>query len=153
HVLAAFIADVARPNLRINFDPANLILYGSGEPIPALRVLAPHVVSVHCKDGDWPPAGVPGALGSERPLGKGAVGIPVFVKARRDMGFTGPVKVERECEDQTRRGGEIADGVALLRSLWGRRPACPRAEGASPPCEIASVKIAARAEGAQHKRD
>jgi sugar phosphate isomerase/epimerase len=117
HVLAAFLADVARPNLRINFDPANLILYGSGEPIPALRVLAPHVVSVHCKDGDWPPAGVPGALGSERPLGKGAVGIPAFVKALREIGFTGPLNVERECEDQRQRWREIADGVALLKSL------------------------------------
>ena len=47
--------------MRINFDPANMILYGTGDPIEALGVLAEHVVSVHCKDGDWPPKGVPGA--------------------------------------------------------------------------------------------
>jgi sugar phosphate isomerase/epimerase len=117
HVLADFIADVERPNLRINFDPANLILYGSGEPIAALRELAPHVVSVHCKDGDWPPAGVPGALGSERPLGKGSVGIPAFIQALREIGFTGPLNVERECKDQAERWRDIADAVALLRSL------------------------------------
>jgi sugar phosphate isomerase/epimerase len=117
HVLAAFIADVARPNLRINFDPANLILYGTGEPIAALRELAPHVVSVHCKDGDWPPASVPGALGSERPLGQGSVGIPAFVKALRDIGFQGSLNVEHECEDQSERWRDIANAVALLRSL------------------------------------
>jgi sugar phosphate isomerase/epimerase len=94
-VLAAFFNDVARPNLRINFDPANLILYGSGEPIPALRKLAPHVASVHCKDGDWPPKGVPGALAAERPLGKGAVDIPLFVQTLHEIGFRGPLNVER----------------------------------------------------------
>jgi sugar phosphate isomerase/epimerase len=118
-VLAAFFADVARPNLRINFDPANLILYGSGEPIPALRVLAPHVASVHCKDGTWPPAGVPGALGSERPLGKGAVGIPAFIDALREVGFRGPLNVEREAEDQAARWREIGDAVRWLRELVG----------------------------------
>src|SRR5229473_1918571 len=61
--LQHFFIDVNRENLRINFDPANMILYGTGDPIEALGVLAEHVVSVHCKDGDWPPKGVPGALG------------------------------------------------------------------------------------------
>ena len=54
-VLLRFIEDVDRPNLRINFDPANMILYGTGDPIEALDVLAKRVLSVHCKDGDWPP--------------------------------------------------------------------------------------------------
>ena len=116
-VLSAFIRDVDRPNLRINFDPANLILYGTGEPIAALQALAPLVVSVHCKDGDWPPAGVHGALGSEKALGKGSVGIPRFVETLRELGFRGPLNVEREMEDQARRIREIAEGIALLRTL------------------------------------
>jgi len=116
-VLAAFIAAVDRPNLRINFDPANLILYGSGEPIAALKVLAPHVVSVHCKDGDWPPPDVAGALGSERPLGKGSVGIPNFVRTLKEIGFQGPLNVERETDNQEARIAEIAAGLQLLRSL------------------------------------
>jgi sugar phosphate isomerase/epimerase len=116
-VLLAFIRDVDRPNLRINFDPANLILYGTDEPIGALKTLAPLVVSVHCKDGDRPPAGVPGALGSERPLGQGSVGIPRFVQTLREVGFPGPLNVEREAEDQVQRWSEIASGITLLRSL------------------------------------
>jgi len=118
-VLLRFIADVDRPNLRINFDPANLILYGTGEPIAALLELAPLIASVHCKDGDWPAAGVPGALGIERPLGEGSVGIPRFVETLRQIGFPGPLNVERETEDYQQRLKDLARGVNLLRSLIG----------------------------------
>jgi sugar phosphate isomerase/epimerase len=116
-VLLAFLRDVNRPNLCINFDPANMILYGTGDPIEALRTLGPHVKSVHCKDGDWPPKGVKGALGSERPLGKGSVGIERFVKTLREIGFPGPLNVERECESQEERIRDIGDAVKLLRKL------------------------------------
>jgi sugar phosphate isomerase/epimerase len=116
-VLEAFIRDVDRANLRINFDPANLILYGTGEPIEALRRLAPLVVSVHCKDGDWPPKDRPGALGTERALGKGSVDIERFVATLKELGFPGPLNVEREAEDPAERLRDLASGVALLRSL------------------------------------
>jgi len=116
-VLEHFIHDVNRPNLRINFDPANLILYGTGEPIEALRRLAPLVVSVHCKDGDWPPPGKPGALGSERPLGKGSVGVERFLATLREIGFPGPLNVEREAPNQQERLHDIGEAVALLRRL------------------------------------
>jgi L-ribulose-5-phosphate 3-epimerase len=119
HVLLDFFRDVDRRNLRINFDPANMILYGTGEPIQALKVLAPHVASVHCKDGDWPPEDVPGALGTERPLGQGSVGIPEFVQTLREIGFRGSLNVERETEDQATRVREMGEGVQLLRKLVG----------------------------------
>src|SRR5690606_10791674 len=51
--LLAFIKDVDRANLYINFDPANMILYGCGEPIEALEKLGSLVRSVHCKDANW----------------------------------------------------------------------------------------------------
>jgi sugar phosphate isomerase/epimerase len=116
-VLLAFFRDVNRPNLRINFDPANMILYGTGDPIEALEVLAPHVASVHCKDGDWPPKDSPGALGSERPLGTGSVGIPKFVATLGRIGFTGSLNVEREAEDQPTRLRDMRAAVSLLREL------------------------------------
>ena len=119
-VLLGFIEDVDRSNLRINFDPANLILYGTGEPIEALRTLAPLVVSVHCKDGDWPPRGVAGALGTERPLGQGSVGIERFVRTLEEIGFRGPLNVERETEDQAARLRDMEEGVQLLRRLTHR---------------------------------
>jgi len=115
--LLEFIGQVDRANLRINFDPANMILYGTGEPMAALELLAPLVISVHCKDGDWPAPGVAGALGRERPLGKGSVGIGRFVEALRKAGFSRPLKVERETEDHEERVGDLARGVQLLRRL------------------------------------
>lgn len=117
HILLRFIEDVGRPNLRINFDPANMILYGSGDPIEALRAVGRLVVSVHAKDGDWPPSNRPGALGTERPLGQGAVGMERFVRALREIGYSGPLNVEREIEDQRQRLADMAAGVALLRTI------------------------------------
>ena len=116
-VLLRFFQDVDRPNLRINFDPANMILYGTGDPIEALRVLARHVVSVHCKDGDWPPSGKPGALGTERPLGSGAVGIERFIATLREVGYRGILSVERETESQEERLRDIRSGIELLQRL------------------------------------
>jgi sugar phosphate isomerase/epimerase len=116
-VLLRFIQDVGRPNLRINFDPANMILYGTGDPIEAWRTLAPWVISVHAKDGDWP--GAPEALGTERPLGQGSVGMERFVKAVAKSGFRGSLNVERETEDQAERLRDIREAVALIRKLGG----------------------------------
>jgi sugar phosphate isomerase/epimerase len=117
HVLRRFLADVDRKNLGINFDPANMILYGTGDPVEALGVLGPHVISVHAKDGDWPPKDHPGALGAERPLGKGSVGIERFVKKLKDIGYTAPLNIEREAENQTERIHDIREAVPYLRSI------------------------------------
>jgi sugar phosphate isomerase/epimerase len=117
HVLQHFLKDVNRPNIGINFDPANMILYGSGDPIEALNVLGPSVLSVHAKDGDWPPADKPGALGKERPLGQGSVDIPRFVAKLKEIGFRGPLNIEREAENQPERISDIRKAVGLLNSL------------------------------------
>jgi sugar phosphate isomerase/epimerase len=116
-VLLEFIQDVDRPNLRINFDPANMILYGTGDPIEALDVLGPLVISVHAKDGNWPPKGVPGALGTEQRFGKGAVGAARFIDKLKQIGYDGTLNVEREIEDQKQRLEDIRDAVAILESL------------------------------------
>ena len=119
-VLLRFINDVARPNLKINFDPANMILYGTGDPIEALEVLAKHVISVHCKDGDWPPRDQPTALGMERPLGEGSVGMERFIHKLKEAGYRGVLSIEREEPDRARRDGDIRKAMALLRGLTGR---------------------------------
>jgi L-ribulose-5-phosphate 3-epimerase len=119
-VLLRFMEDVARPNLKINFDPANMILYGTGDPIEALGVLAKHVVSVHCKDGDWPPRDQPTALGTERPLGEGSVGLDGFIHKLKEIGYRGVLSIEREEPDQARRTADIKKAVKLLKSLTGR---------------------------------
>lgn len=115
-VLLSFIQDVGRENLKINFDPANMILYGTGDPIEALDVLAPLVLSVHCKDGDWPRK-VEGALGTEKPLGQGSVGMEHFIAKLKEIGYKNPLNIEREVQDQQQRLGDIRMGVELLERL------------------------------------
>jgi sugar phosphate isomerase/epimerase len=117
HVLLNFLKDVAQPNLGINFDPANMILYGTGDPVEALDLLGPHVLSVHCKDGDWPAKDAPGSLGLERPLGEGSVGIPRFLEKLKAVDFRGPLNIEREAEDHEERYRDIRAAVKLLNSL------------------------------------
>jgi L-ribulose-5-phosphate 3-epimerase len=115
--LLAFFHEASRPNLRINFDPANMILYGSGEPIEAFRLLRKHVVSVHGKDGDWPDPASPGSLGTERPLGTGSVNIPKFMAALKETGYTGPVCVESGVHGEEQRWNALKAAVDLLNSL------------------------------------
>jgi L-ribulose-5-phosphate 3-epimerase len=119
-ILLKFIEDVARPNLKINFDPANMILYGTGDPIEALGVLGKLVISVHCKDGDWPPLDKPNALGVERALGEGNVDIPAFISKLKEIGYTGILSIEREEPDAKKRDADIRKAVSLLRRLTGR---------------------------------
>lgn len=101
--LLDFIADVNEDNLKVNFDPANILLYGIGDPLGALKQLFPYVIGVHCKDGKMPT--VEGELGTEMPLGEGDVGFADFIGLLKSLGYQGPLTIEREI------GGEeqIAD--------------------------------------------
>jgi sugar phosphate isomerase/epimerase len=112
-----FITDVERDNLFINFDPANMILYGSGNPIEALRKVGRYVRSVHCKDAKW--AARPGQeWGAEMPLGKGDVGFECFLRTLDELGYGGPLTIEREIpQEPQRQKEEIGAGIRLLNSL------------------------------------
>jgi L-ribulose-5-phosphate 3-epimerase len=115
--LEQFIGDVERDNLFINFDPANMILYGSGEPIEALRRLGRYVRSVHCKDARW--AKQPGQeWGTEMPLGEGDVGMENYLRTLREVGYRGPLTIEREIpQEPARQKAEIGHAVRLLAGL------------------------------------
>lgn len=112
--LIAFIEEVGYDNLKINFDPANMILYGMGEPLEALRKVAKYVRSVHCKDGKW--SDQPGITwGQEVPLGEGDVNIKAYLETLKEIGYTGPLTIEREIpQDPERQLREIGGAVRLL---------------------------------------
>jgi sugar phosphate isomerase/epimerase len=136
--LLRFIADLKTSNVKVNFDPANMILYGSGEPVEALGKLAEFVVTVHCKDGKWPAE--PGKLGVEMPLGQGDVGMDRFVSKLRQIGFQGPLVIEREISGEQ----QIADvrmGIELLKRLLEAPPVGlpPAPAPPPPPAEPAPV--------------
>lgn len=115
--LLRFIGAVQRDNLFINFDPANMILYGSGEPIAALNQVGKYVKSVHCKDATW--AARPGQeWGAEVPLGEGAVGMENYLRTLGEVGYTGPLTIEREiAQEPERQKAEIGHAVRLLTQL------------------------------------
>ena len=115
--LLAFIRDVERHNLFINFDPANMILYGAGEPIAALEKVGRYVKSIHCKDATW--AAHPGReWGAEVPLGKGDVGMEKYLRTLERIGYTGPLTIEREIpQEPARQKTEIGHALGLLREL------------------------------------
>jgi sugar phosphate isomerase/epimerase len=115
--LLQFISDVRRYNLFINFDPANMILYGTGNPIQALWKVGPYVRSVHCKDGKW--SARPGQdWGQEVPLGEGDVGMETYLRTLAAIGYTGPLTIEREIpQDPQRQKAEIGHAITLLRDL------------------------------------
>jgi sugar phosphate isomerase/epimerase len=115
--LARFIANVQRDNLLVNFDPANMILYGSGEPIPALEKVGRWVKSVHCKDAKW--AARPGEQwGQEMLLGEGHVDMEKYLRTLDRVGYTGPLTIEREiAQEPDRQKAEIGQAVELLNEL------------------------------------
>src|SRR5438874_9789160 len=89
------------PNLKVNFDPANMILYDKGDPLRAVEVLGPDIRSVHVKDANR--TRVPGTWGEEVPLGQGQVNIREFVKRLQKVGYRGPLCIEREVGNQQQR--------------------------------------------------
>ncbi len=115
--LVQFIHDVGRDNLFVNFDPANMILYGTGEPIEALKRIGSFVHSIHCKDGKW--AAKPGEeWGQEVPLGQGDVGMENYLRMLLEIGYDGPLTIEREIpQDPERQKAEIGSAVTLLQSI------------------------------------
>ncbi|MEZ6066240.1 MAG: sugar phosphate isomerase/epimerase family protein [Planctomycetaceae bacterium] len=117
--LLQFIQDVQRNNLFINFDPANMILYGMGNPIEALRKVGHLVRSVHCKDAKWAAEGVRGtAWGTEVPLGEGDVGMEDYLRTLHELGYTGPLTIEREIpQDRERQKADVGAAVRLLEGL------------------------------------
>lgn len=117
--LLEFIADVDRDNLFINFDPANMILYGTGDPIEALKKVGKYVRSVHCKDGKWAAEGERGkSWGTEVPLGEGDVGIETYLRTLKDLGYKGPLTIEREIpQDPVKQKADVGQAVRLLEDL------------------------------------
>ena len=100
------------PGVYVNFDPANMILYGKGDPVKAVGILAPWIRHIHVKDAFY--SKTPGTWGVEAEWTKGDVGADAFIAALDGIGFDGWLSVEREAGDD--RAGDIARAVADLRS-------------------------------------
>jgi L-ribulose-5-phosphate 3-epimerase len=112
-LLRTTLDDLKAPNLKVNFDPANMLLYDMGDPIRAVEILGPDIQSVHVKDANRPTTR--GAWGEEVPLGAGQVNIREFLRALDRIGYDGPLMVEREVGDQAGRFRDIRHGLDVIR--------------------------------------
>ena len=92
--LVRAIRDVGLDNQGVNFDLANLILYGKANPVDAIEILGPYVQGIHAKDGMWPTN--PKQLGEEVPIGKGKVDFPRIIERLKQLNYRGAVTIERE---------------------------------------------------------
>ncbi|MFA9477451.1 sugar phosphate isomerase/epimerase family protein [Phycisphaerales bacterium AB-hyl4] len=112
-VLETFLRKVDAPNLGVNFDPANMILYDKGDPITALQRLLPYVGQVHIKDAVRTTS--PGTWGQEVAVGEGDVDWPAFLRVLDESSFTGDLVIERERGQPHTRMNDIRTARQLLQ--------------------------------------
>jgi sugar phosphate isomerase/epimerase len=113
NLLRRTLDDLKCPNVKVNFDPANMILYDMGDPIRAVETLGPDIRSVHVKDANA--TKVKGTWGEEVPLGQGQANIRLFVQTLKKVGYKGPLVIEREVGTQPERIRDVAHGIKYLR--------------------------------------
>jgi L-ribulose-5-phosphate 3-epimerase len=106
----------SRVRVGVNFDPANMILYGMGDPVESLRQLRDHIVQVHMKDARATDA--PGTWGAEVPAGDGEVDWDSFFESVHALPDGVDVIVEREAGEQ--RVDDIRKAYALAMTQMKR---------------------------------
>ena len=92
--LLRLIEDTGCDSLGVNYDTANLILYGKANPVDGLDILGKYIMDMHAKDGVYPSTGA--SLGVQKQIGQGAVDFPAVFKKLKAIGYDGAVTIERE---------------------------------------------------------
>lgn len=113
--LMRLFSDIGAENLGVNLDPANLILYGRGNPVDAIDIYGSKIRGVHVKDGDYPKDDFY-KLGNERVVGEGSVNYPVFLPKLLKSGYKGDLYIEREITGQ-KRADDIKKTITYIKSL------------------------------------
>jgi len=114
--LVRAIQDVGMDNQGVNFDLANLILYGKANPVDAIELIGPYVQGIHAKDGLWPTN--PKELGEEVAIGKGKVDFPRILARLKQMNYRGAVTIEREISG-AQQMEDVRAAKAYLEKLIG----------------------------------
>ena len=114
--LVRAIQDVGLDNQGVNFDLANLILYGKANPVDAIELLGPYVQGIHAKDGLWPTN--PKELGKEVPIGQGKVDFPRIIARLKELNYRGAVTIEREISGP-RQVEDVRAAKTYLEKLIG----------------------------------
>ncbi len=110
-VLRDFLDSLGARGVRVNFDPANLVMCVGDDPVSAVHELCDYIVHTHAKDGRMAPGQEPPYV--ELPLGQGDVHFDTYLAALRDIGYNGFLTIERECGDDPAK--DIAMAADFLR--------------------------------------
>ena len=114
--LLQFLNDLNAPNVGVNFDAANMILYGAGDPCEAVDMLGRHIRHVHIKDAL--PSTQPGIeWGVETPFGQGKVEVHKLLRCLHDAGYEGPFVIEREAGPN--RVADVKKAIDVLKAHYG----------------------------------
>lgn len=134
--LAEFLDSLGAGGVRVNFDPANLVMCVDERPEEALKYLGKYVVHTHAKDGimlqkkideaiavgaEAKEHAALAAMGEkylELPLGEGDVNFDVYLPALKDTGYDGFLTIEREVGDDPE--ADIALAVSFLREKMAK---------------------------------
>jgi L-ribulose-5-phosphate 3-epimerase len=111
--LELFLIKLNRPNVGVNFDPANMILYDKGDPIDALHTLGKRLKQCHIKDARRTTQ--PGTWGEEVVAGTGEVDWTGFFESLDELKFAGFCCIEREAGNQ--RLADIKTAREFVASL------------------------------------
>lgn len=108
------IEKIGTGNVFINFDTANLILYGKANSVDAVRVFGKYVRNTHIKDGFYPTDGM--RLGKQVKVGQGLADFPSILRLLDEVGYDGPLTIEREIDGEEQKR-DIIDTVAYLKTI------------------------------------
>jgi L-ribulose-5-phosphate 3-epimerase len=108
-VLRALLNTLSTKAVRVNLDPANLVMAGY-DLDEALDALLPLIVHTHAKDGFRDPG-----KWREAPLGQGDVPWPHYVARLKKAGYTGAFTIEREAGADPI--GDIRKAIDFLRQF------------------------------------
>lgn len=116
--LAAFLDKVTVARVGVNFDPANLVIYGVDSPSRALKHFVSRVTSVHVKDALLPET--PGAMGREVRPGEGRAELAECFRMLKASGFTGALVVENYVARglKTDPMDELRRATAFIARTW-----------------------------------
>lgn len=130
-VLKKFLDSLHSKGVRVNLDPANLVMVTGDDPVQAVYNLKDYIVHTHAKDGINLRKCNPeviygmieeeiqlGAAFKEVPLGEGSVDFPGYLKALESIGYNGFLTIEREVGENPEK--DIRTAVKFLNDTIKR---------------------------------
>lgn len=130
--LKNFLDSLSSSGVRVNYDPANLVMVTGDDPIQGVYTLKDYIVHTHAKDGVMVKKGDPEFIYAcfaeglpenfrlddyflEKPLGEGDVDFEAWIKALKDIGYKGFLTIEREVGEDPEK--DIREAVEFLKKI------------------------------------